>query len=86
MKYHYDVDNLHSLWDTGIYEYHDSITLPFDDAHWLDVGNEVSILHSTYTFSTAEIHNLDFDAISYDSYNIAISTCYTGININETAS
>jgi len=54
MKYHYDVDNLHSLWDTGTYEYHDSVPLPFDDAHWTDITNEIADLNKKYTFTTAD--------------------------------
>ena len=27
LKYHYDVDNLHALWDTAMYENHESVHL-----------------------------------------------------------
>ena len=38
LKYHYSVDNLHSLWDAVMYEYHDSMKLPFAADLWAEIG------------------------------------------------
>ena len=47
LKYHYTVDNLHALWDSVMYEYHDSITLPFTSTTWDSFGTTASTLSSS---------------------------------------
>jgi len=82
LPYHYDVDELHALWDATIYEYHDSIKLPFVDATWKDIGNDSSSLYNMYKFSSADIQTWDFDSISHDSYITGDTYAYENIVMN----
>lgn len=34
LKYHYGVDNLHALWDTGVYRFRNTSATPFNDSDW----------------------------------------------------
>jgi len=40
LKDHYDVDELHALWDSGIYEIHTSVSLPFTSSTWASFGTD----------------------------------------------
>ncbi len=34
LKSHYGVDNLHALWDSAVYRYHNATATPFNDSEW----------------------------------------------------
>jgi len=44
LPYHYEVDELHALWDTLIYSKYKSVKLPFTDDTWTSFGNETTEL------------------------------------------
>jgi hypothetical protein len=43
LKLHYGVDNLHALWDTSIYNYHNTTATPFTDESWTDWYAKVQV-------------------------------------------
>jgi hypothetical protein len=43
LKLHYGVDNLHALWDTSIYNYHNTTATPFTDESWTDLYAKVQV-------------------------------------------
>jgi len=83
LTYHYDVDELHALWDTVIYENHNSQPLPFTDATWTAFGTETNNMAKKYTFTTADKQQINYSAISKDAYNIGAAGLYeNGITMN----
>jgi len=85
LPYHYDVDELHALWDTTIYEYHNSVTLPFTSSTWAAIETDSSTISTRYPISGADAQDLDFNGISASSYQIGEALCYTGgIQPNQT--
>eukprot|EP00350_Pseudokeronopsis_sp_OXSARD2_P002639 CAMPEP_0170540724 /NCGR_PEP_ID=MMETSP0211-20121228/672_1 /TAXON_ID=311385 /ORGANISM="Pseudokeronopsis sp., Strain OXSARD2" /LENGTH=245 /DNA_ID=CAMNT_0010843235 /DNA_START=251 /DNA_END=988 /DNA_ORIENTATION=+ len=83
LKYHYDVDELHALWDTVIYENHNSVHLPFDDDSWTDFGAETALFISKFIITDEEIEMQDFATIAQESYEIAVDTVYENIYMDE---
>jgi len=54
LTYHYDVDELHALWDTVIYENHDSTKLPFTADTWSSFGTATTKIASKYSFTSSD--------------------------------
>jgi len=79
LTYHYDVDELHALWDTVIYENHNSYKLPFTADTWVSFGTETSAISSKYSFTSSQINNVNFYSIAQDSFKIGTSTAYKDI-------
>ena len=52
LKYHYDVDELHALWDSVIYENYKSVKLPFTSLTWASFGNETNKMLQKFTFTS----------------------------------
>jgi hypothetical protein len=77
--YHYDVDELHALWDTVIYENHNSYKLPFTATNWTNFGVETNNIANKYSFSTSEVQQVDVFKIAQDSFDIGTTTCYKNI-------
>jgi hypothetical protein len=83
LTYHYDVDELHALWDTVIYENHNSYKLPFTSDTWVSFGTETNAITTKYSFTSSEINNVDFYKIAADSFAIGTATAYKGVNMND---
>ncbi len=60
LTYHYDVDELHALWDTVIYENHNSYKLPFTADTWVSFGTETNAISSKYSFTSSQVNNVNF--------------------------
>ena len=45
---HYSADNLHSVWDKTVYEFHKSLKMPFNEADWDAMGTTVTGLREKY--------------------------------------
>ena len=54
LKLHYGVDNLHALWDTAIYRYHNSTATPFSDSDWGRFEARACKLAEQFTFEPRE--------------------------------
>lgn len=85
LKYHYDVDELHALWDKVIYTQHTNIARPFTTATWDEFQPEVVDMMNTRAAAVADpsvYETLDFDMMTQEGYDIA-ETLYDGVIENE---
>ncbi len=85
LKYHYDVDELHALWDKVLYEEHNNIARPFTEATWDEFEPRVTGVMETYADGVADpsvYESIDFDSFAHESFDIA-TTVYDGVYENE---
>ena len=79
LKYHYDVDELHALWDKIMYDGYHNIARPFTEDTWADFQPQVSYALDNYPpSSTEDWQSTDYDYFAQLSYNIAIQV-YDGL-------
>lgn len=81
LKYHYDVDELHALFDKVMYTQYHSIARPIDEEHWAAFMVETAgiALNGTDAVADPSVYdNFDVKMWSDNSYAIAI-TLYEGI-------
>lgn len=81
LKYHYDVDELHALWDKVLYTQHNNIARPFTTETWDEFQPQVTDMMDTYSYAvedTSVYEGTDFDKYAIESYGIAI-TLYDGL-------
>jgi len=57
---HYDVDELHALWDSVIYTLHASVTLPFTADTWTSFGTASEAIASNVTVTSSEEKDITF--------------------------
>ena len=80
LPYHYNVDELHALWDQVMYTERTFISRPFTAETWASFQPLVTQMMSEYAQSVQDpsvYETLDFDAMSLESYNVA-KTLYDG--------
>ena len=85
LKYHYNVDELHALWDMVIYSQHTSIPRPFTTTSWDDFQVQVLTMMDDYAYTVEDpkvYESLDFEAWGEEAYDIAI-TLYDGVTPDE---
>lgn len=80
------VDNLHSLWDSVIYEFQSYYTLPFSDSDWSKIESNVKTLTSKYQISSSEYQNTNYMKWATDAYNIGAQNAWEGISENTVVS
>ena len=81
LQYHYDVDELHALWDKILYDGYHNIARPFTEDTWTSFQTDVDSVMSTYAYAVADAsvyETIDFDAMSQESFLIA-ETLYDGL-------
>ena len=84
LKYHYEVDELHALWDKVLYTQHTSIARPFTTETWDTFQPQVTTIMDDYASVVADrtvFETLDFDAMAVESFEIA-TTLYDGVYEN----
>jgi len=84
LPYHYGVDELHALWDYVLYTQRTNIARPFTQESWDAFQPQVLDVMTTYKSAVADsavYESVDFDAMSEESYQIAI-TLYDGVTEN----
>lgn len=85
LKYHYDVDELHALWDKVLYTQHTNIARPISDTDWDELQPEVTQMMATYADAVSDpsvYESTDYEGWADESYAIAI-TLYDGVIENE---
>jgi len=75
-----NVDNLHSLWDSVIYEFTTSFKLPFSDSDWNSIEGNAKTLTSKYTIATSEYQNTNYMKWAHDAYQIGASNAWNGVS------
>jgi len=78
LKYHYDVDELHALWDTVIYKNHNSQPMPFTADSWAAFGVETAALKKEWSIPEKEVSNLNWYSISKETHELG-TYVYDGI-------
>jgi hypothetical protein len=48
---HYEVDNLHALWDKVIYTTQKSVPAPFTEATWNTLNSEAKVMEPKYSYT-----------------------------------
>lgn len=81
LKYHYDVDELHALWDKLIYDGYHNIARPFTSDTWNTFQPQVTDVMTNYAYAIADessYASINYDTFAHQSYDIAI-TVYDGL-------
>lgn len=65
---HYSANNLHSVWDAVVYEFHKNDKLPYTAETWDTLGASVTSLMNKYKIAAKDYKNLDIDAWAEDSF------------------
>ena len=80
------VSNLHSVWDSVIYQYPGYPTMPLSTSDWSWYTNTVSTLASEYPISNSSILPEDYEGWANQSYDIAVKYVYPGFVAGQTPS
>ena len=76
---HYEANNLHSVWDSVMYEFHESMKMPFTSEAWTEVGGYVDILTSEYDVDAKQVNSEDYSQWGQDSYKIGTENAYKNV-------
>lgn len=71
IPYHYEADELHAVWDKGIYSLRGNIARPFTDKTYSDFQTKTINPYMekyVYTMTQSDIANRDFDEWAQDAY------------------
>ena len=74
LKYHYDVDELHALWDKILYDGYHNIPRPIDDDSWAELQLDVSDVMINYAYAVSDsskYESLDYHSYAQESFDIA---------------
>lgn len=73
--------NLHSVWDSVIYSFHNDDKLPFTTSTWTRLGKDAKALVAQYEGSVSTTQASDLDPMSWaqESFEITSKTVYTNI-------
>ena len=70
------VSNLHSVWDSVIYNYAGFVDLPMNDKLWSYYGTECDNMVEPYPVPAAKLHPGDFEVWAGESFDASVSTVY----------
>lgn len=85
IPYHYEADEMHAVWDKGVYELRNNIPRPISDKDWTKLEGWVNSFMSKYKYSLTDkktIANRDIDGWSLEMFARA-KTMYKGATENE---
>lgn len=75
--------NLHAVWDSVSYSYCGFPDLPLDSTDWSWYTKEASSIASAYPINKNNLNNGDFQAWADQSFELAKSQTYPGVEVNE---
>lgn len=78
--------NLHSVWDSVIYEYTGHSKLPFTQSDWELITQQAQDLMAKYEIDPSEANNLDSRVWAQESFMISKSTVYPYVQPNQALS
>lgn len=85
IPYHYEADEMHAVWDKGVYTLRGNYPRPISAEDWAELQNDVVDPYmATYIhdMSDGNVANIDFDSWSWEGHEKAKSM-YTGATENE---
>jgi hypothetical protein len=71
--------NLHSVWDSMVYEHPETPSLPYSSSDWNSLGNTVSSMVAKNIFSPSDYENVDINSWANESFELAKSSVYSDI-------
>ena len=77
-----NVTNLHSLWDSILYEFVGTPSMPFSFNDWTDLGKNITKMETAYSFNAKEWETFNATQWALESYEMSISNVYPGIKEN----
>lgn len=81
-----EVNELHAVWDSVVYEYEGYATLPFSADDWAAQGHNISLMVDKYPISGDEAKDLDPENWATESFDISRSFVYKTVVENKTLS
>jgi len=76
------VTNLHSLWDSILYEFVGTPNMPFSYDDWMELGKNITKMENAYSFNSNEWDRFNATAWADESFEMSISNVYAGIKEN----
>jgi hypothetical protein len=80
------VSNLHSVWDSVIYQYPGYPVMPLSTTDWNWYTTTTETMSTTYPVNSANILPEDFEGWANESYDIAVNYVYPGFVTGQTPS
>jgi len=74
-----DINELHALWDSTIYEYDQDLQQPLNDSAWNFLGNISEKLRTEHTVDFFDDLDAPESEWASEGYKLALSTVYDGI-------
>eukprot|EP00347_Sterkiella_histriomuscorum_P011266 403373110 len=85
IPYTKEADNLHSVWDSAIYQFYRNDKVPYTDKLWNTLGNTTNTLRTKWNITCSDYENNDVNQWAKDSYELA-KLAYQGATENLTLS
>lgn len=73
------VTNLHSLWDSILYEFVGTPSMPFSYNDWSDLGRNITKMETAYSFNANEWDIFNATQWAVESFEMSKSNVYAGI-------
>jgi hypothetical protein len=80
------VSNLHSIWDSVIYQYTGYPTMPLSTTDWNWYTTTTSTMSAAYPVNSSSILPEDYQGWANESYDIAVNYVYPGFVTGQTPS
>lgn len=71
--------NLHSIWDSVVYEYTATPHMPFGSSDWSNLGSKAQGMESKYSFASSEWQNTNVKMWAQESYQLAKTNVYPDV-------
>ena len=85
-KQKYGINNLHKLWDSGVFKYGTRLPLPLSDNHWDKLQGWSDDLRERYPPSSIEELDADYTQWSFEGHEISKNYVYPDIEEGGVAS
>ncbi len=80
------VSNLHSIWDSVIYQYTGYPTMPLSTTDWNWYTTTTTTMSTEYPVNSTSILPEDYEGWANESYDIAVNYVYPGFVTGQTPS
>jgi len=80
------VKNLHSLWDSILYEFVGTPSMPFSYNDWMELGQNITKMETAFTFNANEWATFNATQWAYESFIMSKETVYANIKEDDNPS
>ena len=81
-----ELNELHAIWDSIIYEYPGYPVLPFSDSDWESLGKNASRMFSDYPVDQDKVDDLEPENWAVESFDISRTFVYRYVHENKSLS